>query len=82
MRGMRTQWPAVNNLLFCFIANRDATLFFCEGAPIGQGLQTHSSRIRRIKEVKSSCICFIYLRKNMTLLNYPPQALGMTLRMS
>lgn len=53
MRWMRTQWPAVNNLLFCFIGNRDTTLFSAR-TPLGQGLQTHSSGLQHIGEVKSN----------------------------
>lgn len=52
MRWMHAQWPAVNNLLFCFIGNRDTTLFSAR-TPLGQGLQAHSSRIHRIEKVKS-----------------------------
>lgn len=52
MRWMHAQWPAVNNLLFCFIGNRHTTLFSAR-TPLGQGLQGHSTRIHRIEKVKS-----------------------------
>lgn len=62
MRWMHTQWPPVNNLLFCFIGNRDTTLFPAR-TPLGQGLQAHSSRTHRIEKVKSpfyvSLLCII-----------------------
>lgn len=69
MRWMRTQWPAVNNLLFCFIGNRDTTLFSAR-TPLGQGLQTHSSRMHRIEKLKSHFSVFIYLFIYSTLLHY------------
>lgn len=52
MRWMHAQWPAVNNLLFCFIGNRDTTLFSAR-TPLGQGLPAHSSRIHHIEKVTS-----------------------------
>ena len=74
-----TQWPAVNNLLFCFIGNRDTTLVYlfhylfpplCKSVwiPLGQGLWTHSSqtyRVRKISPFYVSSLCIIYLiRRN------------------
>ena len=61
MRWMHTQWPAVNNLLFCFIGNRDTTLFSAR-TPLGQGLQTHSSTPKqRVKSpsLHVSLLCVI-----------------------
>ncbi len=64
MRWMHTQWPAVNNLLFCFIGNRDTTLFPAR-TPLGQGLQKHLSRMLHIEKVRYyfyvSSLCIIIL---------------------
>lgn len=68
IRWMRTQRPVVNNLLFCFIGNRDTTLSSAR-APLGQGLQTHSFRMHHIQTVKFHfCLyLFISLYCNITL---------------
>lgn len=46
-------WRAVNNLRFCFIENRDVVVVLCCRTPLGQGLQTHLSRLHHAEEVKS-----------------------------
>lgn len=59
MGGMSTRWLVVNNLLFCFIGNRDTTLFSAR-TPLGQGLQTHSSRMHHREKTKSHFVLLYY----------------------
>lgn len=53
-------WRAVNNLRFCFIGNRDVVVVLCYRTPLGQGLQTHLSRLHHAKEVKSQFLSYFY----------------------
>lgn len=60
MWGMCTQWLVVNNSLFCFIGNRDTTLFSTR-TPLGQGLQTHSSRMHHREKTASHFMLLYYV---------------------
>lgn len=65
-------WRAVNNLRFCFIGNRDVVVVLCYRTPLGQGLQTHLSRLHHAEEVKSQFLFYFFTLKKKKNIFFQP----------